>query len=132
MRPDDPVHAFTLTDAERWELLHRCLRTIECRIKQTGWPAKSITGVALIYCDVDGLRITRRNRGPQDVTKTDILKLEVLMPMTVPDQATVFSVPLPLTPYAMTHSLWGNWRDGRWVLDIMRQNMVLEDLADIQ
>lgn len=130
---DDPLHEFTLTDAERWELLHRCLRLIELRCKQTGPSSTGLTGSSYDYCDAEGLRISVRRYESMSgaLAKASLLRLEVLMPATVPDQALIFQVPLPITLDALLPRRWGNWRDGPYVLDIMRKAMVLDDLASL-
>jgi hypothetical protein len=132
-RIDDPLHEFTLTDAERWELLHRCLRTIELSYEQTGLPSTGLTGSSENYCDVEGLRISVRKYESMSGTlpRVNLLRMEVLMPATVPDQSLIFQVPLPITLDALLPRRWGNWRDGPYVLDIMRKVMVLDDLADV-
>jgi hypothetical protein len=130
---DDPLHQFILTDAERWELLHRCLHLIELRYKQTGFPSAGLTGSSYVYCDVDGLRISVRKYESMSgaLAKAENLRLEVLMPATMSDQSLIFQAPVPITLDALLPRRWKNWRDGPYVLDIMRKAMVLDDLADV-
>lgn len=126
--PDDPLHESTLTDAERWELLNRCL-VLASRAPREG---SSITGVQDVYCVIDDIyRIRMRLRGSQDVTRNHLLTLQVLMPATTPDDSMIFVTPLPIRLEALDKHHWGAWFWGPHALEAMRKAMVLDDLASI-